>query len=201
MRKWIEGFENLYEIDSDGYVVSYKRKEPRRLTGSVDAHGYVRVTLTDGKGKQYPYKIHRLVAEHFIDNPKPDEYTAIDHIDEDMMNNCHTNLRWCSISENLKWWYENRRKEMAFKYQNMPRRMTREEAKNKARKERGKPIIMNGKLYGSIGEVVEIIANETGMDKKYIRHSIKKRLNKKGQSKTMMYKKYVIEKPESASVA
>ena len=51
-------------------------------------------------------KIHRLVAQEFIENPDPEQKIEVDHIDKDPANNCVSNLRWSSSSENKM----NRRK-------------------------------------------------------------------------------------------
>ena len=48
--------------------------------------------------KQIKRSIHQLVAETFI--PNPDNYTEIDHIDRNKLNNHYTNLRWVSRFEN-----------------------------------------------------------------------------------------------------
>lgn len=48
------------------------------------------------KGKQYILYTHRVVAEYFIPNPKPEEYTIVHHIDGDKNNNNYLNLEWTS---------------------------------------------------------------------------------------------------------
>lgn len=48
------------------------------------------------KGKQYILYTHRAVAEYFIPNPKPEEYTIVHHIDGDKNNNNYLNLEWTS---------------------------------------------------------------------------------------------------------
>lgn len=56
--------------------------------------GYKVITIT---GKRY--KVHRLVAETFLDNP--DNLPVIDHIDRNPSNNDVSNLRWASYKTNV----------------------------------------------------------------------------------------------------
>ena len=63
----------------------------------LDADGYQTVKLcSSGKAKEY--RVHRLVAIAFIENPmnKP----VVNHIDCNRSNNNSTNLNWCTIQEN-----------------------------------------------------------------------------------------------------
>ena len=62
----------------------------------VDNKGYLRIDL-DNK----TYKIHRLVAEHFIDNP--DKLPQVNHKDEDKSNNSYLNLEWCNNKYNANY--------------------------------------------------------------------------------------------------
>lgn len=70
------------------------------MKGSPDKDGYLRVHLTAANGKIKMEKVHRLVALAFIDNPKPNEYTVVNHKDENKQNNSVVNLEWCSGSYN-----------------------------------------------------------------------------------------------------
>ena len=46
------------------------------------------------------YKIHRLMAQAFLENP--DDLPVVDHIDRNPFNNVLTNLRWASYSTNAQ---------------------------------------------------------------------------------------------------
>lgn len=86
--KNINGYED-YTISSDGIV---KNKFGVKV-GHMTKQGYMGVCL---KGKWF--YIHRLVGEHFLENPNNCRY--IDHIDRNKLNNNANNLRWVSPSEN-----------------------------------------------------------------------------------------------------
>lgn len=49
------------------------------------------------------YKVHRLVALYFVDNPNPDIYTIINHKDENKQNNVYNNLEWCDKKYNTNY--------------------------------------------------------------------------------------------------
>lgn len=97
--KPIKGYEGLYEISSLGRVRSLDRLVKGKwgkikLTGKIlkgvkDKDGYLVITLSKD-GKQKTFKIHRLVAIHFI--PNPNNYKEINHKDENKENCKYKNL-------------------------------------------------------------------------------------------------------------
>lgn len=115
--KPVVGFEARYEVSNMGRIRSlphetlierekgkpyilkkkgvYVIPQPRR-------HGYMSVWLygnggNNGRaGKQY--SVHRIVAEAFI--PNPNNYTEVNHINEDKTDNRACNLEWCNHIQN-----------------------------------------------------------------------------------------------------
>lgn len=94
--KDIKGYEGLYAITEEGKVWSYRNQ--KYLKPREDKNGYLLVNLSF-KGKQTTFKIHRLVAEAYIDNPEGKD--TINHKDENKQNNCVNNLEWMTRRENL----------------------------------------------------------------------------------------------------
>jgi NUMOD4 motif/HNH endonuclease len=97
--KPIVGFEELYEISNLGRVYSIRASKflkPMKYRG-----GYIEVMLRKPREKKKHCKIHRLVAEHFIDNPN--NYPQVNHKDLNKLNNSMDNLEWCDSSYNAKY--------------------------------------------------------------------------------------------------
>lgn len=98
--KSIKGFEGRYDVSNFGNVKSLhaynKCNYPLILKGRKTKKGYLRVNLGFGVDRY----IHRLVAQHFIDNPN--NFDQVNHIDFDKSNNHVENLEWCNSSHNMK---------------------------------------------------------------------------------------------------
>jgi hypothetical protein len=86
---------NNYMISNLGNVFSVKRN--RNLKPGINDHGYYIVNLC-GNGIKKTFKIHRLVALHFLKNPENKK--CIDHVNNIRTDNTINNLRWCSYTEN-----------------------------------------------------------------------------------------------------
>ena len=107
--KDIKGCDGNYQISSQGRVRSKGRyieckngrrfyKKPQIIKPTVINSGYEIINLHLKSGDLYHKLVHRLVAEHFIPNPKNLE--QVNHKDEDKTNNVVDNLEWCTREYN-----------------------------------------------------------------------------------------------------
>lgn len=106
--KDIPNYEGLYKISNQGNIISCRNNQ--FLKPIIDNYGYCRVALYKNKQKTV-YKIHKLVAITFIENPN--NYPIINHKDENRTNNCVENLEWCTYKYNNE--YNNRHKKYTYK--------------------------------------------------------------------------------------
>jgi hypothetical protein len=112
--KEVEGFEN-YIITDTGRI--YSKKSKRFLNPSLNGSGYhiidLYATECDEKKeiKEYTrkrherrqkFRVHFLVAKHFIENDDPETKHEINHKDKNRINNNVSNLEWISSIENLQ---------------------------------------------------------------------------------------------------
>ena len=97
----INGFTH-YDISEEGKVVN--TRTGRELKPEIIWDGYERVTLSqDSVLKRF--RVHRLVAEHFI--PNPDNLPMVNHKDGVKRNNVVNNLEWVSCQTNTIHAFEN----------------------------------------------------------------------------------------------
>lgn len=106
--KPIRGYEGMYEISNFGTVISrcagrWKTTMVRKPV--MDKDGYLCIVLKkDGHYKGF--KIHRLVADAFLDNPN--DCPVINHKDHNRANNRADNLEWCTVAYNNTYDGKNR---------------------------------------------------------------------------------------------
>lgn len=162
--KDIKGFEGCYQISSLGRVKSLARngspygENIRKLSRTKD--GYLKVRLF-GNGKDVTTRVHRLVAETFIENP--DNKETVNHIDGNKENNSVENLEWADRHEQLYHAYElGLRKPMAG-HINSQSKLTEEQVREiratyvRQSKEFG--TVALSKKYGVTNRVIGLVVN------------------------------------------
>lgn len=93
---YFNGEKTDYSISSDGQV---RKDTINRILSQSSQQDYKFVTLLI-KGSQKRMRVHRLVAETFIENPNNKPY--VNHIDGNRANNHVENLEWVTPSENTQ---------------------------------------------------------------------------------------------------
>lgn len=84
-----------YRISKNGNVFS---KHSNKYIKSRVLNGYNVIDLCNN-GKIKTYTVHRLLAQTFIENPN--NYTVVNHINENKLDNKLANLEWVTQKENV----------------------------------------------------------------------------------------------------
>lgn len=111
-KDWIEvsNFPS-YEIHKNKGI---RRKGKERGLKGRNWLGYPKVTLMRD-GVKHEKRIHKLVGEHFVPNPK--KLPIVNHKDSDRSNHTHSNLEWVDNSGNqLHRWKTQKEGMMKKKY-------------------------------------------------------------------------------------
>ena len=108
--KQIDGYGNKYYISNYGRVKSYQHKIVKILKPTLNNKGYPRVALCKN-GKRRYYLVHRLVAIAFVPNDDPLHKTTVDHINQQKDDAYYLNLRWLSLSDNIREYYKQKHEE------------------------------------------------------------------------------------------
>lgn len=104
----IEGYVGIYKVSSRGRILSLHTKKGFIRSQSINKNGYCEVSLSKNGNKTH-YRVHRLVAAAFIENPENKPH--VNHIDSNRANNAIENLEWVTPAENVNhsWIYGNRK--------------------------------------------------------------------------------------------
>lgn len=90
-----KGFERHYLVSTCGKLIS--RKTNKEIKLKDNGRGY-KVHVTKSEGKTLRVRLHRVVAETFIPNPK--NKPIVNHKDGNKQHNHVDNLEWNTESEN-----------------------------------------------------------------------------------------------------
>lgn len=91
-----------YDVSDDGQIKN--NKTGRIMKTAINTRGYEQVCLRDDNKTQHTVRVHRLVADAFLDGDK--EHLDVNHIDGDKLNNRASNLEWCTRKENIAHAYD-----------------------------------------------------------------------------------------------
>ena len=96
--KWIKGYEGDYQASTFGRVRSFLRGKFKILKPTISPRGYLGICLYKKDGTRKTFRLNRIIAETFIQNPesKPE----VHHLDNDKSNNAVWNLQWVTGEEN-----------------------------------------------------------------------------------------------------
>ena len=106
--KWVQGYEELYQISNFGRVRSQRNKNKPNF---IMKEGWIR----GSQGTRYPaymfsvngvkqtFTASRLVAQAFI--PNPNNHQQVGHKDFDRYNNRVDNLFWTNGENNVRRYY------------------------------------------------------------------------------------------------
>ena len=108
--KDVKNYEGFYQVSNLGRVKSLARYVPQKpgqvrehkekiLQPSCDNCGYLHVRLAKS-GIYQLFKVHRLVAAHFL--PNYSEELSVNHRNHDRWDNRAENLEMMSLEENIK---------------------------------------------------------------------------------------------------
>ena len=120
----------LYQVSNLGRVKSLGNSKTRKekILKPEIRTGYYSVNLCKS-GKRKKHRVHRLVAQAFIENPK--NLPVINHIDENKLNNCVENLEWCTHEYNMNCYAENHPKSFRQSKKSFDCAKSRSDAKRK----------------------------------------------------------------------
>ena len=91
-----EYFGDTHEISNNGILRNVKTKKELKM--HMNKQGYLVVVISRGRNRKIAVKIHRAVAENFVDGFS--ENLVVNHKDGNKTNNNAENLEWVTQKEN-----------------------------------------------------------------------------------------------------
>ena len=102
-----------YEISNIGRVKSFLKKAEGKILKTHLVEGYPAISFRMNTGKSSVRYIHKLVAQHFIENDYEKKQKVI-HLDYNKLNNECSNLKWVNKEELDKHLAKNPNKKIIF---------------------------------------------------------------------------------------
>lgn len=114
----IQGYEGRYQVSTHGRVRSLDRNVCTIVRGRPMCHAIPEHILQPMEWYDYFYvflrldgarrkaKVHRLVAQAFLDNPA--SLPVVNHKDRDRSNNRLENLEWATHKDNTLHWQKDK---------------------------------------------------------------------------------------------
>ena len=104
----VKGFEGIYQVSNYGVIRSLDRYDARMrfrkgriMPLRLDTDKYLNLKLCkDGKYKTI--RVHRVVANNFLEYPIDGKKYEVNHIDRDRTNNRVDNLEYLTHKENVR---------------------------------------------------------------------------------------------------
>lgn len=97
-------YGDFYEVSNCGDIRNSKTHKIRRKNILQTGYYFVNGSIGSRENK-ITFRIHKAVAESFIDNP--DNLPMVNHKDGNKLNNHVSNLEWCTNAENIQHAYDN----------------------------------------------------------------------------------------------
>lgn len=98
--KEIPGTDGNYFVSNTGKVASLYYNKPRILKPQKWGNGYLAISINGKK-----YRIHRLVAQAFLENPE--DKPEVHHKNHDKTDNRLCNLEYTTHKENLDYYFQS----------------------------------------------------------------------------------------------
>lgn len=163
------------QIGENFWISSYgrfKNNQNKSLTCTNTKHGY-QVIGFNGKTEY----VHRLLAKTFLENPN--NYSTVNHKDNNGLNNNIDNLEWCTTQDNLlhaHLFYEIRKSKKNIENPKKPEKI---ESEKKSKPRVYKFDVKNGKLLKTFNTVQEA-ANDEGINNSSMSKRIATNVNANG---------------------